>query len=162
VEVVTMTERKPPGVGFESWIDKQIREATERGEFDNLPGAGKPLPGADTPYDGDWWLKDHLRREGTPGDSLLPTPLRLRKEIQLLPEAVRALPHERAVREVVADINDRVRAWWRSSSGPQVHVGLVDVEVVLDGWRAGRPVAEPLVEPVVAVSRRRRWWRRRG
>jgi hypothetical protein len=38
-----MTERKPPGMSFESWVDKQIREATERGEFDGLPGAGKPI-----------------------------------------------------------------------------------------------------------------------
>ena len=27
----------------ESWIDQQIREAQERGEFDNLPGKGRPL-----------------------------------------------------------------------------------------------------------------------
>lgn len=40
-----MTERKPLGVSFESWIDKQIREATERGEFQNLPGAGSLFPG---------------------------------------------------------------------------------------------------------------------
>jgi hypothetical protein len=39
-----MTERKPPGRSFTSWIDQQINEAEERGSFDNLPGAGKPLP----------------------------------------------------------------------------------------------------------------------
>lgn len=39
-----MTERKPTGVSFESWIDKQVREAEMRGEFKDLPGAGKPLP----------------------------------------------------------------------------------------------------------------------
>ncbi len=44
-----MTERKPPGVSFETWIDKQIREAADRGEFDNLPGAGKPIPDLDKP-----------------------------------------------------------------------------------------------------------------
>ncbi|WP_037834016.1 DnaJ family domain-containing protein, partial [Streptomyces sp. NRRL S-481] len=37
-----MTERKPPGVDFGSWVDKQIRDAETRGEFDRLPGAGKP------------------------------------------------------------------------------------------------------------------------
>lgn len=31
--------------GFESWIDRQIREAQERGEFDDLPGAGEPIKG---------------------------------------------------------------------------------------------------------------------
>ena len=43
-ERISMTERKPPGMSFTSWIDQQINEATERGLFDNLPGAGKPLP----------------------------------------------------------------------------------------------------------------------
>ena len=35
---------------WESWIDQQIREAQERGEFDNLPGKGKPLDLAPNPY----------------------------------------------------------------------------------------------------------------
>lgn len=30
-------------------INAKIREAEERGEFDNLPGAGKPLPQLDDP-----------------------------------------------------------------------------------------------------------------
>ena len=39
-------KRRPPfalPAQFESWIDKQIREAQERGDFDNLRGAGQPL-----------------------------------------------------------------------------------------------------------------------
>lgn len=44
-----MTERTPPGVGFESWIDQQIPEAEERGDFATLPGGGNPIPeGLDT------------------------------------------------------------------------------------------------------------------
>lgn len=39
-----MTERKPPGTSWETWIEAQIRVAREQGAFDNLPGAGKPLP----------------------------------------------------------------------------------------------------------------------
>jgi DnaJ family protein C protein 28 len=35
---------------WESWIDQQIREAQERGEFDDLPGKGKPLDLAANPY----------------------------------------------------------------------------------------------------------------
>jgi DnaJ family protein C protein 28 len=34
----------------ESWIDQQIREAQERGQFDNLPGKGKPLDLTPNPY----------------------------------------------------------------------------------------------------------------
>ena len=154
-----MTERKPAGLSFESWIDKQIREATERGEFDNLPGAGKPLPDRNEPYNGEWWLKDYLRREGAPMDELLPTPLRLRKVIAQLPETVqRLLRTEQAVRDAVAEVNDQVRAWWRSSVGPQVHVGLADVDEIVAGWQASRPAA---VEPVAPPPPpRRRWWRR--
>ena len=39
-----MTERKPPGVSFESWTDRQIREAEARGEFAELPDAGRLTP----------------------------------------------------------------------------------------------------------------------
>jgi DnaJ family protein C protein 28 len=35
---------------WESWIDQQIREAQERGAFDDLPGKGKPLDLALNPY----------------------------------------------------------------------------------------------------------------
>jgi len=46
-----MTEQKPPGMSWESWIDQQIREAREAGLFDNLPGAGKPLANLTDEYD---------------------------------------------------------------------------------------------------------------
>ena len=52
-----MTQRKPPGTSWESWIDSQIRVAQEQGAFDNLPGAGKPLPNIDQDYDPMWWVK---------------------------------------------------------------------------------------------------------
>ena len=58
-----MTDRKPAGVGFGTWVERQIREAAERGEFDNLPGAGKPIADLDKPHDELWWVKDKLRRE---------------------------------------------------------------------------------------------------
>jgi hypothetical protein len=59
-----MTQRKPAGLGWESWIDRQIREATERGEFDGLPGAGEPIPDLDKPFDELWWVKRKLHSEG--------------------------------------------------------------------------------------------------
>ncbi len=39
-----MVERKPLRATFESWVETQIRGAYERGEFENLEGAGKPSP----------------------------------------------------------------------------------------------------------------------
>ena len=63
-----MTERKPREISFTSWIDRQINEAQERGEFDNLPGAGKPLPrGA---LSGDAWLRNYLDREGVSAEAM--------------------------------------------------------------------------------------------
>jgi len=47
---------------YESLPERLIREAIEAGEFDDLPGAGKPLPGAGTPDDDLWWIRDWLRR----------------------------------------------------------------------------------------------------
>lgn len=41
---------------YETSIDRQLREATERGDFDNLPGAGKPLPDHGREYEEDWWV----------------------------------------------------------------------------------------------------------
>jgi hypothetical protein len=70
-----MTERKPTGMRFENWVERQIREAQERGEFDNLPGAGKPLPGLTGQYDEMWWVKQVAQREQL---SLLPPLLALR------------------------------------------------------------------------------------
>lgn len=41
----------------------RIRAAIEAGEFDNLPGVGKPCPLIDEPYDPYWWIRRKLRRE---------------------------------------------------------------------------------------------------
>jgi Domain of unknown function (DUF1992) len=75
----TMTDRKPPGVGFGTWVEHKIREAAERGAFDNLPGAGKPIPDLDKPHDELWWIKRKLRDEGL---AWLPPTIALRKEAE--------------------------------------------------------------------------------
>ena len=103
-----MTERKPPEISFASWIDQQINEAAERGAFDNLPGAGKPLPKRAGTDDVQAWLQDYLRREGVSGEELLPLPLRLRKEVERLTGTVQDLRSEQEVREVVAALNQRI------------------------------------------------------
>src|SRR5699024_6269776 len=49
--LLLMVERIPRGVPIHSWLDRLIHEAEERGEFEDLPGFGKPLPGLDKPVD---------------------------------------------------------------------------------------------------------------
>ncbi|MEV5650707.1 DUF1992 domain-containing protein [Nocardia sp. NPDC052254] len=164
-----MTERKPAGMGFESWIDKQIREASERGEFDDLAGTGKPLPGMGEPYDENWWLRDLLRREGVGGEGLLPASLVLRRDLERLPDTVAAMNSEAEVRAYVADLNARIVEWIRMPHGPQVRVAPVHTDEVLDSWRAIRRTSAPARRRGETTSTtrqpgghraRRGWWRR--
>jgi hypothetical protein len=158
-----MTERKPAGMSFTSWIDQQINEAAERGAFDNLPGAGKPLPSRGEADDGQAWLRDYLRREGVPADVLLPTPLKLRKEAARLAETVHAMPSEQDVRDVVAELNHRIMEWRRIPLGPPIFVPLVDEDDMVATWRAGQPAlpAAPDHEPDQASTVHARRWRRK-
>jgi hypothetical protein len=154
-----MTERKPAGMSFESWLDKQIREGEQRGEFDNLPGKGKPLPDRGELRDPDWWARSYLAREGGPTGALLPESLQLRREVERLSETVRDLPSERLVREQVAELNKRIVAWLRSPSGPHVRVGPVNADQVVEQWRAARP--KPAPRPAAAPEPvKKKWWRR--
>ena len=158
-----MTERKPDFDSFETWVDRQIREAQERGEFDDLPGAGKPLPGLNKPHDDAWWIKQRMQEEGLSADALLPTPLQLRKEVDRLPDEVRGLATETEVRDGVADLNLRIAQWMRAPSGPRVRLGPVDADRIVQQWRADRVAARQTEEPEPAVRpTRRRWWRRRS
>ena len=122
---------------FESWIDRQIREATERGEFDNLPGAGKPIPGLNGRDDENWWIKGKLDHENIEG--ALPTSLSLRKEVERLPETIAEERDEVAVREIVEDLNARIRdSRERRVEGPMIFIRTVDVEATVAAWRESR------------------------
>lgn len=133
-----MTERKPPGISFETWVDRQIREAEERGAFADLPGAGKPLQGLRRPFNAERWAAEWARREGLETEGMLPEPLRLRKEVERLPDVVRDLDSEEAVRAAARDLNRRIAAWIRRPSGPRVAVAPVDPDRLVANWRANR------------------------
>src|SRR5215207_5156908 len=92
---------------FESSIDRQLREARERGEFDNLPGLGRPLPDHGREYQEDWWVRDWVARESEGG--LLPASLALRRDREDLDRQVDRRTTEAAVREHVAALNEQIR-----------------------------------------------------
>jgi hypothetical protein len=137
-----MSERKPPGVGFGSWVERQIREAAERGAFDNLPGAGRPIPDLDKPHDELWWVKQKLRREQL---AYLPPTIVLRKEAEEALVAASRASSEGEVRRIVADINEKIMEGNRkAASGPPLNLAPFDVERVVAAWRdrqasSGRP-----------------------
>ena len=134
-----MTERKPPRVSWSGWIEQQIRGAERRGSFENLPGAGKPIPGLREPHDDMAWIAAKLRRENLPIAAILPPSLALAKEVEDLPERLAAEKSEAAVRRVVEDLNDRIlKAHRRPQEGPPLRVMAQDVDKRVAAWREAR------------------------
>ena len=132
-----MTERKPPGMKTEDWVEAQIKQAQLRGEFDDLAGAGKPLPRLANAHDPDWWVKDFIRREKIETDALLPPSVQLRKEKQALQEKLSVLRTEAEVRDYLQDLNRRILLQIRDATGVVVPVGPVDEEEMFAQWQEG-------------------------
>jgi hypothetical protein len=135
-----MTERKPPGMSFETWVESQISRSVARGDFDDLPGAGKPLPRRSDDESVYEWVIAKARKENLDLFGMLPPGLALRKEREDLPARTAGLPSEQAVRALVEDFNARVQEQWRRPQlGPDVVPGLADVDEVLAAWRRDQP-----------------------
>ncbi|MQM23973.1 DnaJ family domain-containing protein [Glycomyces albidus] len=127
-----MSDRQARGV------DRAIQEAEARGEFANLPGAGKPLPGIGQPLREDWWLHQQATRENI-GLDALPPALRLGKEREALPDRLDALDDEAAVRAVIEELNARIRkALIGPVEGPPLRFGLIDADEAVAAWRERR------------------------
>lgn len=118
------------------WVEQQVARAMRRGDFDDLPGAGKPLD-LGTPGDRDWWLKKLIEREQITG--VLPAALQLRKDDAELDALLDRQTSERVVREIVEDFNKRVvEARRQLLGGPPVITPLRDVEDTVSAWRDRR------------------------
>jgi hypothetical protein len=147
-----------------TWVDLQVRQAMERGEFDDLPGQGKPIEDLGVEHDPDWWVKKLVERENI---ALLPPAIALRKEDAELEARLDAITVEREVRRELEDFNRRIVENRRQlQGGPPVITPERDVDAEVAAWtarrtarveaqRAARAAAE------TAEDRPRRWWRRR-
>jgi hypothetical protein len=153
-------------------VEAQIRVAQERGDFDDLPGKGKPLylPAV---HDPNWWVKSYVQREGIDTSALVHPTIALRREADTFPESLAVLTTEEQVRVVLEDFNQRVVAEWRRPmAGPSLPVVArqVAVESMLEQWRAlraeiaraelARADAERAEESEGSVPRSARAWRR--
>ena len=129
-----MTGRKPHDVNVESWIERRIREAEERGEFADLPGHGKPIADLGRPRDEGWWLKRKMRAEGL---SYLPPSLLLRKDVETALADARDAASEEDAQAILEEINARIRAAIRTPlDGPPLNRRPVDVGAAVAAWRA--------------------------
>ena len=160
----------PPARGFSAAeraavVENSIQQAIRRGEFDDLPGAGKPIPGLGATHDPDWWIRRKIETEKLTG--LGPPALRLRVEDAELDDRLDELSREAEVREALEDFNRRViDARRQLQGGPPVVTPTRDVDAEVAAWherRRARVAAQAQADAEDAAARRRHpWWRRRG
>ncbi|MCF2571072.1 J-domain-containing protein [Brevibacterium sp. UCMA 11754] len=169
-----MNEEQPPRrIGsledrnaiVESALDKAIR----RGDFDDLPGLGKPLSGLHNSEDPDWWVKAKMDQEDMSG--VAPAAFQLRKENAVLEDTLDAFSKEADVRSYLAGFNDRVRdAIMDLREGPPVFTPPRKVEDEVAAWRRRRaakaaPTTNPPPAPTAGQGEEReqprRWWQRK-
>ena len=131
-----MTERKPAGKSWESWIEELIENARQDGAFQDLEGAGKPIPGITDPYDPDWWIKKLLQREKL---SVLPPALDLLRKVEAGLSVLWRMDREGEVRARVATLNAEIAAVnARVAEGPPTRLAPLDVDQIVAEWRTRR------------------------
>jgi hypothetical protein len=115
------------------WVDLQVQQAIRRGDFDDLPGAGKPIPDIDRPHDPDWWLKRLIERERITG--VLPP----RKEHAQMDETLDRITTPTGVRQAIEDFNARIiEARRQLEGGPPVITPLRDPDEEVAAWHRRR------------------------
>ena len=106
---------------FESLAERRLREAAERGEFDNLPGAGRPLPHLGGTYDPDWWVKEWIRRT-----SLEDTVAEVRRTIRSELPRWKAFPTSPETSERIRELNETIASLNQKLS-PQQRLDPVEI-----------------------------------
>ncbi|MDR3068179.1 MAG: DUF1992 domain-containing protein [Cellulomonas sp.] len=121
-----------------TWVEIIVDQAVRRGDFDDLPLAGQPLPDLDF-RDPDWWLKGMVRRDGLTGEGVVPEALLLRAEDERLGDRLDAMRHEQQVRTTLTEFNRRiVEARRQLAGGPPVVTPLRDIEAEVAAWHQRR------------------------
>ena len=135
-----------------SWVDLQVRQAVARGDFDKLPGFGKPIDGLTGEHDPDWWVKKLIEREQITG--VLPPSLLVRKADAELDAQLDRLVTEEQVRRAVDEFNEQVRwALYRPPEGPPVVTRQRVAEVEVERWRDRRTARIAARQASAASSR---------
>jgi hypothetical protein len=127
----------PTAADRAAYVETAIQQAIRRGEFDNLPGAGKPLPGLNGRHDPDWWIRRKIESEQLTG--LGPPALTLRSEDAALDDRLDGMHREQDVRAAIDDFNLRVKEARRQLlGGPPVVTQLRDPDLAVRASRERR------------------------
>lgn len=126
-----MTQRKPGNISWEGWIDQQINQAKAKGEFDNLPGEGKPIPGLDQPYDEMWWVKQKLKNEKL---DATPLNIRVRAKTEKWLKGFQNIYSEAALRREIHALNREIQIANRGPRGPMLPQKMLDIEALCKRW----------------------------
>lgn len=154
----------PPGVAAAvdraAFVETAIQVAIRRGDFDDLPGAGKPLEGLGTHHDPDWWIRRKIETENLTG--LGPPAILLRSEDKGLDAELDLLGREADVRAVLEDFNRRVREARRQlQGGPPVVTSPRDIDAEVAAWATRRATRSAAASPAEPARPRRRFGIRR-
>ena len=145
---------------WESLIDQKIREAMERGEFDDLPGKGQPIDTSENPFEDPEMRLAHrmLRNAG-----FAPSWIEERKDIDaeleiarnqlsrtwMILQRARGTENERAAtarwEKAVADFRNRVKQLNR-------RILVWNLKVPAPGWQRRVIDAEPEIEQIRAAE----------
>lgn len=135
VDVLRCSARRaaPSIVGIvdaiESLIDKRIRQAMAEGAFDNLPGAGKPIPDLGEQLEPGWWAARIARRERSRARAD-----ETRDRLATALTALWPLRSETEVRAAVADMNAVVAVANRNLE-PEDQIAGYDADGLVAKWR---------------------------
>ena len=136
-----LPDKMPSEQAWMSLAEARIRRAQQNGDFDNLPGLGRPLESLDDPPDELWWVKEKLKREKL---SLLPPSLAIRLDIEQTLTRIWTLATAAAVRQTVDALNERIRkANFAIGWGPPSTTMPLEPDEILAQWqeRRSKPAA---------------------
>lgn len=112
----------------EPWIERTLREAVEAGEFDDLPGQGRPISDIDLPYDADWWVRRWWERNRARDEAAA-----LSAVVQRRLPLVMARPDEAGVRAGLEEINGMI-----TGASKSAEVATIPIDEMLAAWRRRR------------------------
>ncbi|NQU12763.1 MAG: DUF1992 domain-containing protein [Desulfobacteraceae bacterium] len=91
--------------GFQKIVEKKIKEAMDKGEFDDLPGRGKPIA-----FEDDSNIPEDLRLafKVLKNADCLPPELQLKKEIRQMEDMLEGIPDEKEKYRQIKKINYKI------------------------------------------------------